>query len=117
MMTTGERLVKISTLSIGTAMEHFLNISTIGVAAPPIQLPGEIIYVYNNYKVSYLGYIASKIRYVSARSFPIKFTSPPIMKISFKEASDMKVVYKEVKDIKVKYIEPVINKIDDICKQ
>jgi len=27
-MTTGERLVEISTLSTGTAMEHFLNIST-----------------------------------------------------------------------------------------
>jgi len=30
-MTTGERLVEISTLSTGTAMDHFLNIST-GVA-------------------------------------------------------------------------------------
>lgn len=27
-MTTGERLVDISTLSTGTALEHFLNIST-----------------------------------------------------------------------------------------
>ena len=27
-MTTGERLVAISTLLIGTALEHFLNIST-----------------------------------------------------------------------------------------
>ena len=27
-MTTGERLVAISTLVIGTALEHFLNIST-----------------------------------------------------------------------------------------
>jgi len=27
-MTTGERLVEISTLTTGTALEHFLNIST-----------------------------------------------------------------------------------------
>jgi hypothetical protein len=30
MTTTGERLVAISTLTTGTAMEHFLNISTGG---------------------------------------------------------------------------------------
>ena len=36
MATTGERLVAISTLSTGTAMEHFLNIDTGG---------GETIYV------------------------------------------------------------------------
>lgn len=37
-MTTGERLVDISTLSTGTALEHFLNIST-GTGT------GETIYV------------------------------------------------------------------------
>ena len=36
MATTGERLVDISTLSTGTALEHFLNIETGG---------GETIYV------------------------------------------------------------------------
>lgn len=34
-MTTGERLVEISTLVNGTAMNHFLNISTGGGECPP----------------------------------------------------------------------------------
>lgn len=35
-MTTGERLVEISTLTTGTAMDHFLNIAAGGVVLPPV---------------------------------------------------------------------------------
>ena len=38
-MTTGERLVEISTLETGTAMDHFLNISEIVLRPSPSKCP------------------------------------------------------------------------------
>ena len=40
-MTTGERLVDISTLSTGTALEHFTNISTGGGSTEYIFTPSD----------------------------------------------------------------------------
>ena len=46
MTTTGERLVAISTLSTGTALEHFLNISTGGAgAAYPVAVDDIVVVV------------------------------------------------------------------------
>jgi len=48
-MTTGERLVNISTLSVATALEHFINISTGSgieyVFVPSDEAEGKIEYI------------------------------------------------------------------------
>ena len=55
-MTTGERLVSISTLSTGTALDHFLNIST-GSAEIVIRTP----LVGNVQKIDLLNGIIQKV--------------------------------------------------------
>lgn len=71
MATTGERLVELSTLTTGTAMDHFLNISDDIVNKP---VNGKCYYGFIPYTVKYIGRSSNAIKYVKSKSVDIKYT-------------------------------------------
>jgi hypothetical protein len=93
-MTTGERLVSISTLASGSAMEHFLNIDSSG---------GDItINVYDKYNVKYINSEAGLIKYIRPSIINIKYRNAPIFNINYMNEDNNRIKYIKQKVIKVK---------------
>lgn len=88
-MTTGERLVDISTLTTGTALQHFLNIST-GTGGDTF------IYVRATYSVKYMG---------DTDSLLINYGLSDVVAVSYLQPSPMALRYVEdMNCIKLSYI-------------
>jgi len=90
-MTTGERLVSISTLSVGSALDHFLNIS-VG--------SGEVR-VYGTYNLKYKETPKSLISYVRNKPLNLKYV-PNKCNLVLKYIETEKSTIKYVKKNKIK---------------
>lgn len=96
-MTTGERLVNISTLTTGTALDHFLNIST-GTGTGETR-------VYNSYPIKYLGTLKQNIRYISSKKVPILYVKSKGVSIKYLEGGGkVLITYIEKEKINIKFI-------------
>ena len=97
-MTTGERLVSISTLPTETAMNHFLNIETGGET---------VIRVFGKYTVKYIPSPKVVIRYLPSPKMIIKYIKPDTLTIK----------YIKPKPVVIRYIPSPTIKITYQCKQ
>lgn len=94
MATTGERLVAISTLTTGSALDHFLNIST-GTGD---------IRVYAKYPVVYIGAVSKEITYIKPKNIPIAYVEPKKLTVKYVGTLKADVIYIPRETIKVKLI-------------
>lgn len=98
-MTTGERLVGISTLSTGTALEHFLNIEVVTVVTNQVlggsspfysvkyinESPESIIYIPNNVSVvTYIDDDVSSVSYKKDEESEISVASSSFVNTAYK---------------------------------
>ena len=95
-MTTGERLVSISTLSTGTALEHFLNIET-GTG------DGGEVRVYGNYNVTYEGTVSTIIRYISTSKILVSYKKQATIGVEYSKKSPITIKYDKSKVINIKF--------------
>jgi hypothetical protein len=94
-MTTGERLVDISTLSTGTALDHFLNISGGGSET--------VIRVFGEYAIRYIHTEQGVIRYVRPDVVNVQYVAKQIMNITYVPTEQGVIRYVRKPTIKVEY--------------
>lgn len=95
-MTTGERLVELSTLSTGTAMDHFLSVMEL--AGKPVVSKCSSAGV--TYNVRYVENDGSYFKYIKPKTLKVRYIDSPSVKIRYVEPEQMGVIYKNPQSFK-----------------
>lgn len=95
-MTTGERLVEISTLSSATALDHFLNIESIsGVGT---------VNVVGLYDLEYLGEENNLLEYQPESVSTIAYQNVDVIDISYLGEVNNLIEYLPIEEVQIEFI-------------
>lgn len=101
-MTTGERLLEISTLRTGSALDHFLNIETGGSGED------KVIRVYDTYKVLYVDPETLGLAYNKEVTVPVMYVSPDKFLITYiLPMAYVNVLYVPTEPVRMAYVPTV----------